>query len=214
VGYRSFREQTGTVQLLRSVGSVVNPMRAPGQIPKLGERFSLAGFTGRGYDKGRPAYVQVLWLMLSHGVVMRWWCPNALRLFILRRFGATVAEGVLIRHGVKIHWPWKLTVGAHSWIGESTWILNLEPVTVGSNTCISQDVLLCTGSHDRTSPTFEFDNGPIRIGDSVWVATRATVLRGVHIGDGATIGATAVISRDVPPGATVRAAATQVSDFP
>lgn len=170
------------------------------------QRFSLAGFTGRGYDKGRPFLVQLLWMIASRGLTMRWWCPNSLRLLVLRRFGADIAPGVLIRHDVKIHWPWKLTVGADSWIGEDVWILNLEPVTIGSNTCISQDVLLCTGSHDRHSPTFEFDNAPITIGDSVWVAARATVLRGVRIADGATIGATALVHRDVAAGATVLAA--------
>jgi putative colanic acid biosynthesis acetyltransferase WcaF len=145
---------------------------------------------------------------------MQWWCPNSLRTAILRKFGASLGEGVLIRHDVKIHWPWKLTVGEHSWIGEGSWILNLEPVTVGANTCISQGVLLCAGSHDRRSPTFEFDNAPIWIGDSVWIAARATVLRGVRIADGVTVGATALISRDVPAGATVLSPAAQIREHP
>lgn len=136
---------------------------------------------------------------------MRWWCPNGLRIAILRLFGSHISPGVLVRHDVKIHWPWKLSIGSDSWIGEAVWILNLEHVTIGSNTCISQGVLLCTGSHDRRSRTFEYDNGPIEIGNSVWVATRATVLRGVHIADGSTIGATALVVRDVPAGAIVLA---------
>lgn len=180
----------------------------------LARQFSLAGFTGDGYEKGRPVPVQVLWLMLSYGLIMRWWCPNRLRLLILRALGAKIGEGVPIRHGVKIHWPWKLTIGANSWVGEDSWILNLEPVTIGSDACISQGVLLCTGSHDRTSPTFEFDNGPIGIGDSVWIAARATVLRGVSIADGATVGATCRVDRDVPPGAIHHPAATQIRERP
>ena len=81
---------------------------------------------------------------------------------------------MLVRHRVRVLWPWKLTVGDHTWIGEGAWILNLEPVTLGAHVCVSQEALLCTGSHDRFSPTFEFDNAPIVIGDSVWIATRAT----------------------------------------
>ena len=90
------------------------------------------------------------------------------------------------------------------------WVLNLERVTRGSNTCISQGVLICTGSHDRRSPTFEFDNAPIVIGDSVWVAARATVLRGTRIGDGVTIGATVVATGDVPPETTLLASEPRV----
>lgn len=164
---------------------------------------SLAGFTGAGYDKGKPFYIQVLWMLASSLVVMPWWCPNSIRLHVLRIFGAQIGIGVSIRHRVRIHWPWKLAVGDHSWIGEGAWILNLEPVTIGTNTCISQDVLLCTGSHDRRSNTFEFDNAPIVVGDRAWIAARATVLRGVTIGDDATVGATALVANDVDNGSTV-----------
>lgn len=163
----------------------------------------LSGFTGAGYDVGRGPLLRILWLVVSGTLVQRWWLPARLRIALLRLFGAQIADGVLIRHRVRIHWPWKLSVGAHSWIGEGTWILNLEPVEIGSQVCVSQDVLLCTGSHDRRSPTFEFDNAPIVVEDGAWVATRATVLRGVTIGRGATVGATALVVRSVPAGATV-----------
>jgi putative colanic acid biosynthesis acetyltransferase WcaF len=128
---------------------------------------------------------------------------------VLRAFGAKIGTGVLIRHDVKIHWPWKLTVGKNSWIGEGAWILNLEPVKIGQDVCISQEVLLCTGSHDRQSPTFEFDNARIVIGDRSWVATRATVLRGVSIGDDCCVGATALVVGDLPSGTTIKPPAAQ-----
>jgi putative colanic acid biosynthesis acetyltransferase WcaF len=172
-------------------------------------RFDLAGFSGRNYDKGRPVPVQALWLAFSWSIVMKWWCPNKVRVLILRLFGADIGKNTLIRHDVKIHWPWKLHIGDNTWVGEGAWLLNLEDVEIGSNTCISQGAFICTGSHDRYSPTFEFDNAPIRIGDGVWIAARATILRSVRVGDGAVVGATALVSRNVPPGATVLAAATR-----
>ncbi|OBA86171.1 acetyltransferase [Mycobacteriaceae bacterium 1482268.1] len=166
-------------------------------------RRSLAGFTGSGYDKGRGLMTQIAWYAISDLLVTRWWCPARLRTLVLRAFGAQIGKGTLIRHRVRLHWPWKLAVGTNSWIGEGTWILNLEQVTIGDDVCISQDVLLCTGSHDRRSPTFEFDNAPICVGDGAWIATRATVLRGVVIGDDAVVGATALVTSDVPAGALV-----------
>jgi putative colanic acid biosynthesis acetyltransferase WcaF len=171
------------------------------------QRRSLAGFVGHGYDKGRGPATQIAWLTVSGLVFVRWWCPARLRVAILRGFGADIAPGVLIRHNVRIHWPWKLTVGKDSWIGEEAWLLNLEPIVIGSDVCISQDVFLCTGSHNRRSPTFEYDNGPIRIGDGAWIAAGATVLRGVTVGEDAVVGARALVVRDVAPGATVVAPA-------
>ena len=161
---------------------------------------SLAGFTGAGYDKGRGVAWQVAWLVIAGVITQRVWCPNKLRIAMLRRFGADIGTNVLIRHGVRIHWPWKLTVGDNSWIGVDAWLLNLEPISIGADVCISQGVLLCTGSHDRRSPTFEFDNGPITIGDSTWIAARATVLRGVTIGQDVVVGATVLVSRDILDG--------------
>ncbi|WP_241972670.1 putative colanic acid biosynthesis acetyltransferase [Cryobacterium cryoconiti] len=164
---------------------------------------SLSGFTGRGYDKGRGRLWQAAWFFISGLIVVRWWCPPTLRVIILRAFGARIGQDVLIRHRVRIHWPWKLTVGDNSWIGEDAWILNLEQVTIGQDVCISQGVFLCTGSHDRESPTFEFDNAPIVVEDGAWVAARATVLRGSRIGRNSVVGATALVAGNVAPGSLV-----------
>ncbi len=45
------------------------------------------------------------------------------------------------------------------------------------------------------------DVAPVRIGNSVWLGAKVTVLKGVSIGDGAIVGANAVVSSDLPPGA-------------
>ncbi|GAB7064527.1 putative colanic acid biosynthesis acetyltransferase [Streptomyces mexicanus] len=164
---------------------------------------SLRGFTGAGYDKGRPLVVQAAWFAVLHLVFVKWWCPARWRPALLRAFGARVGRRVLIRHGVRVHWPWKLEIGDDVWIGEGAWILNLEPVTIGSDSCVSQGALLCTGSHRRRSATFEFDNGPIRLEPGSWVAARAVVLRGVTVGRGGVVGAGAVATRDLAPGAVL-----------
>jgi len=166
---------------------------------------NLAGFTGVGYDKGRGLLWQIAWQASSSMLVMPWFVPVRMRIRVLRFFGAQIGEGVNLRSGVRIHWPWKLSIGDNSWIGERVWILNLEPVHIGHDVCVSQDVLLCTGSHDRRSPTFEFDNAPIIVEDEAWIAARATVLRGVTIGKQAIVGATALVAKDVPQDACVLA---------
>ncbi|GAB2567736.1 DapH/DapD/GlmU-related protein [Nocardia heshunensis] len=165
---------------------------------------SLAARRGHSYDKGRGLLAQVLWVAVSTLIFTQVWCPNRLRVAILRLFGANIGTGVLIRHRVSVQWPWKLTVGNDSWIGTGAELYNLEPITLGSNVCVSQQAYLCTGSHDRRSPTFAFDNGPIVVEDGAWVCARATILRGVTIGAHSVVGATALVSADVPPYSMVR----------
>jgi acetyltransferase-like isoleucine patch superfamily enzyme len=41
---------------------------------------------------------------------------------------------------------------------------------------------------------------PVRIGNKAWIARGATILPGVSIGEGAVVGAMAVVTKDVPPG--------------
>ena len=162
-----------------------------------------------GYDKGRGFAHQVLWQLVSGLVFVRWWCPPGVRVRILRWFGAEIGEGVYIKPRVRIHWPWRLKVGDHSWIGEDAWILNLVDITIGSQVVISQSALLCSGSHDMNSPSFELDNAPIVIESGAWVAARATVLRGVTVGANAVVGATALVVKDVPAGQIVLAPVAQ-----
>jgi len=170
-------------------------------------RWDLSGCTG--YDKGRGFIHQVLWQLVSGLVFVRWWCPAGVRVKILRAFGAQIGEGVYIKPRVRIHWPWRLSIGDHSWIGEDAWILNLVQISIGKQSVISQSVLLCSGSHDMHSPTFELQNAPISIGDYTWIAARATVLRGVTVGDNALVGAGALVVKDVPDGETVLAPVAQ-----
>jgi putative colanic acid biosynthesis acetyltransferase WcaF len=157
--------------------------------------------------------MQVLWVAVSTLVFTHVWCPNRLRCAILRRFGAQIGEGVLIRHRVTVQWPWKLSIGDNSWIGTGAELYNLDNIVIGSDVCISQHVLLCTGSHDRSSPTFEFDNGPIVIEDGAWVCTRSTVLRGVTIGANSVVGATSLVNRDIPPDSIVQPAQPIISQL-
>ncbi len=164
---------------------------------------SLSGFSGEGYCKGRSLAWQVAWIAVDASVFRRVWLPSGVRIAILRAFGAHIGRGVLIRQGVRVHWPWKLSVGDHTWIGVDVWLLNLEAIRIGSDVCISQEALICTGSHDRRSPTFEFDNAAIEIEDGCWVAVRATVLRGVRLARGTTVAAGAVVRKSTSPYETV-----------
>lgn len=54
-----------------------------------------------------------------------------------------------------------------------------------------------------TEPAYDRLATELRIGNDVWIAAGAVILRGVTIGDGAVIGANAVVTKDVPPYAIV-----------
>ena len=43
-----------------------------------------------------------------------------------------------------------------------------------------------------------YSKGAIFIGENVWIGEKAAILSGVHVGDGAVIGANSVVTHDVP----------------
>ncbi|NJN48670.1 MAG: colanic acid biosynthesis acetyltransferase WcaF [Alkalinema sp. RL_2_19] len=152
------------------------------------------------YAPGASLWVQLLWYFLGAPLVRSYWLPiSAVKVLILRCFGATIGEGVRIKNGVRIKFPWRLTLGNHVWIGEDAWFDNLAPITVGDHACISQAVYLCTGNHDWTSPQFDLRVAPITIKAGAWVAARAVIGPGVTVGTGAILGLGSTTSRSLLP---------------
>ena len=118
---------------------------------------------------------------------------------ILRLFGARVGRDVRLYGSVVVYMPWNLTIGDWSAVGEHAIIYNLGPVTIGRAATVSQRAHLCAGTHDYTAPDMPLLKPPITIGDQVWVCADAFVGPGVHVGEGAVVGARAVAMRDVAP---------------
>lgn len=102
-----------------------------------------------------------------------------LKIFLLRTFGARINKGVLLKPSINIKYPWKLTIGENSWIGENVWIDNLDSVVIGANVCISQGGMILTGNHDYSSEKFDLKVSPIVLEDGVWIGAKAIVCPGV-----------------------------------
>ncbi len=89
-------------------------------------------------------------------------------------------------------------------------IYNLGKICIGSRCFISQRSLLCAGTHDYQKPQFPLLKIPITIGNDVCVCADAFISPGVRIGDGAVVGARAVVIKDVLPGQVVAGNPAQI----
>jgi putative colanic acid biosynthesis acetyltransferase WcaF len=98
-----------------------------------------------------------------------------------------------------ITFPWDLSIGRNSTIGPDVALYNLGGLEIGSSTVISQNVHVCGGTHDHTKLTYPLIREKIKIGNFVWIAADAFIAPGVTIGDGALVGARAVVVKDVEP---------------
>ncbi|WP_263971691.1 putative colanic acid biosynthesis acetyltransferase [Leptolyngbya ohadii] len=157
-------------------------------------------YTVGSYTIGAPYWKQLLWYFVGSPLVQSYWLPmSALKVWILRRFGAQIGQGVRIKPGVRVKFPWRLTIGDSVWLGEDAWIDNLATVTIENHVCLSQGVYLCTGNHDWSHPHFELKIAPIHIEEGSWIAAKAVIGPGVTIGKGAVLVLGGVTGRALEP---------------
>jgi putative colanic acid biosynthesis acetyltransferase WcaF len=110
------------------------------------------------------------------------WIPfYGIKRFTLRLWGAKIGRGVIIKPKVNIKYPWKLSIGDHTWIGERVWIDNLDQVDIGKNCCLSQGAMLLCGNHRYDLVTFDLFTQPIKIEDGAWIGAQSTILPGTHV---------------------------------
>lgn len=97
--------------------------------------------------------------------------------------------------------------GHHVHLGDNVYInfnctfVDDAEIHIGSGTMIAPNVTLIAASHP-ISPKLRLQrygfNYPVYIGKNVWLAGNVTVFPGVHIGDNSVIGASSVVTKDIP----------------
>jgi O-antigen/teichoic acid export membrane protein/acetyltransferase-like isoleucine patch superfamily enzyme len=122
-----------------------------------------------------------------------------------KMLGWYIGPGAAILMGQRIHMTGVRTSGKRvsidrgSVINHGCLLYTTGGLVIGQNVSISTGVWLVTGTHDMNDPNFAAYYKPIVIDDYAWIGTRATILGGVTIGEGAVVMAGAVVTRDVAP---------------
>ncbi|WP_123041915.1 putative colanic acid biosynthesis acetyltransferase [Cohnella candidum] len=164
-------------------------------------RIRLNQYRQDGYSRGRNGAVVLLWWFVQATLFRCSPQPMyGFRRFLLRLFGAKIGAGVKVRPSASFTYPWKVTIGDHSWIGDRAELYSLDRIEIGAHCVVSQRSYLCTGSHDPEDVAFSLIVKPVRIEDGAWVASDVFVYPGVTIGTMAVAAARSTVLRDVPAG--------------
>jgi maltose O-acetyltransferase len=125
---------------------------------------------------------------------------HTIRLLLYRTLsGVSVGAHSSIHRRCRFYEPSSVTIGCNSIINRGVLLDGRSSLTIGDNVSVSEEVMLLTLEHDPDSPAFEKRGAPIVVKDRVFVGTRAIILPGVTIGEGAVVAAGAVVTRDVEP---------------
>jgi putative colanic acid biosynthesis acetyltransferase WcaF len=149
--------------------------------------------------RGRNAFVVQLWW-----IVQAIFFKNSLqfmygfRRFLLRLFGAKIGKKALIRPTVRTTYPWKVSIGDYSMVGDDVVLYSLGEIEIGKHVVISQKCYLCTGSHDYLQVDFPIFAKKITIEDECWLATDVFVAPGITINKGTVVGSRSSVYKDLP----------------
>lgn len=150
------------------------------------------------YNPGGSSLKRVLWYFANILFLMNPLNPiSIVKVRLLRCFGAKIGKGVVIKPSVNIKYPWNLSIGDYTWIGENVWIDNLVQVTIGSDVCVSQGAMLLCGNHNYKKSTFDLMVGKIVLEDGCWVGAQSVVCPGVTLHSHAVLGVASVANKNL-----------------
>jgi acetyltransferase-like isoleucine patch superfamily enzyme len=133
-----------------------------------------------------------------------------------RRARIRFGRFVWIGHGTKIRChEGEVRIGDKTVLGQECTISAYQHVSIGEQCIVADRVMLIDFDHNVTEV-----ERPIRmqgiykrdvvVGNNVWIGYGAQILRGVSIGDNSIVGASAVVTKDVPANAVVAGAPARV----
>jgi acetyltransferase-like isoleucine patch superfamily enzyme len=97
----------------------------------------------------------------------------------------------------RIYCTSQISIGKGCWIADHVSIMdsNLHPVSAKKRIQDAADFSRGVFPDVYTN----IPNAPTQVSDGVWIGVNAVILKGVHIGEGAIVGAGSVVTKDVAP---------------
>jgi putative colanic acid biosynthesis acetyltransferase WcaF len=175
--------------------SVKAQATAPGHYQNLAISRVPAGF------RGRSAWFVQLWWFVQASLFA--WSPQVLypwRSWLLRLFGTKIGRNVKVRPTARVTYPWKVSIGDYSWIGDDVVLYSLGEIDIGTNCVVSQRSYLCAATHNHQLPSFDLVASKVTIEDEVWLAADVFVAPGCRVGRGTVVGARSSVFINLPEG--------------
>jgi putative colanic acid biosynthesis acetyltransferase WcaF len=139
----------------------------------------------------------VVWVLLFRPTPSN--CFYGWRLFLLRCFGAKAGKGCVVYPNCKVWAPWNLEMGDFVCLADHVDCYTVAKIIIGNKVAVSQRSFLCTASHDISDVNRPLIYAPICIQKFSWIAAQTFIGPGVTVGEGAVVGACAVVTKDVEP---------------
>ena len=120
------------------------------------------------------------------------------RILVCKLLVNQLGKHTSICRNVEIRSPYRISIGCNTSVNKNVLLDGRGgELIIGNCVDIAQEVNIWTLQHDYNSPNYEAIGKSVIIDDYVWIASRATILPGVHISRGAIVATCAVVTKDV-----------------
>lgn len=112
-------------------------------------------------------------------------------------------ERIIVDDDVMLYAKGKLKLGKRFCINRYSRIVAHEKITIGDHVTIGQMVTILDHDHKYSMPEGQlkldgYTTAPVTIGNNIWIGDKATILKGVSIGNNVVVGAHTLVHKDVP----------------
>jgi len=163
---------------------------------KMGRSLSLSQIREKVLTRLHSYYLDFVLLCLHITTTLP---SHTLRNFCWRLAGVSIGAKSTLHTGVRVFDPSGIKIGKGTIIGYRSFLDGRAPLTIGDHTDVASEVMIYNQEHALNAEDFHAVDGPVSIGNYVFVGPRAIILPGVTIGNGAVIAAGAVVTKDVAP---------------
>ena len=123
-----------------------------------------------------------------------------IRMFCVRRYFGAVGKDVSVLRHVEFVFPNNIVLGNNVVINPYCYLDGRGgKLKIGNNVDIARWVVIWTLEHDPNDDYHAVKGGDTIIDDNCWIASRAMIMPGVHLGMGTVVAAGAVVTKDTPP---------------
>lgn len=127
--------------------------------------------------------------------------PGRLRWLVLRFYGVRIARAAVRPRcffgGNQVR------IGAGSYVNTGVFFDGSAQISIGTRVHLGMQAMILTGGHEvgpASCRAGDIVPAPVTIGDGAWIGARAVLMPGVTVGEGAVVAAGAVVTRSCEPG--------------
>lgn len=153
-----------------------------------------------------------VWCLLRHDLpchfvgVLTNWLPDSVMVLrmrgaLLRPFLRACGQDLRVGRNVTFYNPSEISCGSHVYVAYGCWIMAGARVEIGNEVMFGPYCVVVSSQHTRQNRSFRYGpprREPIRIGDGAWVGAHAVLTGGCVVGEGSLVAAQSVVRGELP----------------